>query len=573
MERGEIRVVRQHVYRVSVVGGHTVAAGGRLLGSAWLPLLEEQLRLIDFDGLTFPVYYQYPMGAATVLTRYEPNPVVGGGTARQLIFDDAADIQKLLGMRPLCVEAFRAAIETDGMIEDIEIDRLDAETGAAECFYALDRYFAGEEELLVRMLGALSLCARDKRLTLRVLLDGTAAEISENGRRLMELMLRGLSPEDAQRLSFCTCLRPDGAGMRFSVGFCADDAQSYGDGAEEILLNLAKRSMFLPMGVSLAESARDREAAQALLEHDLMRLDRVKSGVKASRPTAEKVRPESFERGMSLKTYFESWRRGLSASRELLNEEGFRARAAGEWKRLLNAVVAASELMENVNFLTELNGILSVIRKERLEETLALDGETTTDLIVLLLDSIQWRQIELAKPQTGRLMRAVTAYAQVLDDTQCDPACLTACRVIHRLLTAPAFVQESLTDMAFLGETAPGRFDAVQDCLKQYVHNRMVSDIDVIDEAFAAATALGFVRFSDGVPDLRLADKLAEHLDAKIGGKAAKRFQHMMDKLRSNLHSRRSGWFRWKDMKLLIFISCLLLMLIAAISLWFVIAY
>ena len=76
---------------------------------------------------------------------------------------------------------------------------------------------------------------------------------------------------------------------------------------------------------------------------------------------------------MSLEKYFAGWRKALSEKKELLDGEGFRALAAVEWKKLLNAVVAASELMDNMDFLAELNGILSLIRREKLEDQLALD--------------------------------------------------------------------------------------------------------------------------------------------------------------------------------------------------------
>ena len=566
-----MRMVRKHVYRVNAVGGHTSAASSSLMPSAWLPLLEEQLKLIDFGGLSFPVYYQYPLGTALVLSRYEENPVAGWGAARQLVFDDMADADELFRVRPVSPERLWPSGEAAGIIDEIEAESLADSPAADECFRALDRIFAGDENMLACLIGAASLCARDKRLTLRAALSGGAEQISEDGRRIAELLNLSLSREDALRLSICTWLRPGGEGMRFSVGFCADDGQAYGDTSQEIFLNLARRAVYLPMGVTIPENPQDREAARALLAHDLVRLGRARSSVNPVRSDRETVRAEaaSFEKGMSLAAYFSEWRKALLAKRELLTEDGFRALASAEWKKLLNAVVAASELMDNMEFLAELNGILSLIRREKLEDQLALDGETTTDLIVLLLDSIQWRQVDLAQPKACRLIRSVTAYSQILDVTQCDPACLAACRIVYRLLTAPAFVHESLDDMAFLEERASAQFAALQDCLKQYVQNRMTADIDVIDEAFAAAAMLAFARFSDGVPDLRLADKMAEHLEMKKGAKAARRFQTMMDKLRRNLRSKRAGTFRLKDLKLLIFISCLLVLLIAGITISF----
>ena len=52
-----------------------------------------------------------------------------------------------------------------------------------------------------------------------------------------------------------------------------------------------------------------------------------------------------------------------------------------------------------------------------------------------------------------------------------------------------------------------------------------------------------------------------------------KSIQSMMDKLRRNLRSKRAGTFRRRDLKLLIFISCLLVLLIAGITISFLIMY
>lgn len=550
-------MVKRHAFVLDSDGGRTVSASRALTDGAWLPLLEEQLRLIGFGGLSFPVCCQYSLGTALVFSRYEPLP--GGGVARQLIFDDPDDARRFHAVRPAFCPPDRSADAG----ADLPVSALTPEADPGDYFETLDRLFSGNEALLLQTIGAATLCARDKRLSLRVALSGDPAQISEDGRRLMELILACLTPEDALRLSYCTYLRPGDAGTPFSVAFCADDEERRVCSPGEIVLLPEKQSIFLPFDVSLPDDAREREAARALTAHDLPRARHAGNLRRGGERTH--VESENFRAGMSLAAYFADWRQSLERRRPTLTDEGFRTLAEAEWAGFLNSVVAASELMDNETFLRELNDVLTTVRKERLSP----NDETTTDLIVLLLDSIQWRRLDLTWPQTGRLLRTITAYSQLLNEAQCDPGCLAACRVAYRLLTSPAFVQDSLNDMAFLSETSPALFDALQDCLGRYVQDRMTADVDVIDEAFAAAAMLGFARFSDGVPDLRLADKLTEHLESQLGSRASKRFLRMTDKLRRNLRSKHSGSFRKQDLKPLIFISCLLILLIAGITIGF----
>ena len=563
-------MVRQHIYRMDALGGRTVAASAGMKDSAWLSLLEQQLSLNTPTGLSVPVYYQYPLGRGLVLSCCAPDPSgeESGYIAHQLVLDESADIETLMRIRPVSRSIFRM----DGSAEEMSEPEADSLGGGEEigaCFEALDALFGGEEELLSRFISALSLCARDKRMSMRVIMPGEAGEVSENARRLMELMLRCMDEDDAVRVSFCTLRAPGALDAQYSVCFeTARDAEA-GE-AQGILLNLVNRSMFMPMGAALPGDGRQDEQARALLEHDLEAAVRSGSGVKAGRSgrrSRSAARP--FEKGMSLKKYFSEWREELEKRRPELTEEGFRALAAGEWASLLEAVVSASEWMDNAQFLKELNGILTTIRREKLETALCLDGETMTDMIVLMLDGIRWRQVDLAQPQTARLIRTAAAYAQVLNEEQCAADCLAACRVFYRLLTAPTFIQESLMDMAMLEEKYPARFEEAQDCLRRYVQNRLSADIDVIDEMLAAAAMLGFAKFSGGVPDLRLADKLTERIETQSGPRAARRFQSMMDKLRRHLHSTRPGTLRRRDMKLLLSISMMLLALIVGITVWF----
>ena len=559
-------MVKQHLYRIGPDGGRTLAASDGMLNSAWLGLMENQLELIGISGLSVPVYYQYPLGKGLVLSCCTPD--AEGWLAHQLVFDEAEDIEALMNMRPLgCM-----AVPAENAVEDLSAGSLRDDAQAEICLYTLERLFGGETGLLSGFLCALTMCARDKRQSLRILLPDAPEEATGTARRMMEIVLRCMDTDDAARVSYVS-LDTGGAAIPYTAVFVSGNV-SAADGAQEILVNLIDRSMYMPMGMQLEITDRQAEQARALLQHDLEGAIRAKTRVRP--PKAEAERREeaaAFTKGMTLKQYFADWRAALEKKRGELTAEGFAACAAGEWSSFLNGAVSASELMDNEQFLSELNGILTVIRKEKLETALALDGDTMSDMLMLLLDSINWRQTDLTRPQTARLIRTVTACAHVLDESRCEGDCLAACRAVNHLLTGPALIQEALQEMARLEELNPARFDAVQDCLRQYVQDRLTADFDVMDEMLAAAAMLAFVRFTDGIPDLRLTDKLAERIEMQSGQKAARKFQHMLDKLRQHLRSKKAGNFLTKDMKLLLMISCALLMLILGITAWFMVAY
>lgn len=562
-------MVRQHLYRVRKDGGRTVAVSEGMKDSAWLPLLEQQLALRASAEPVCPTYEQYPLGFGLVLSCRTPDPFgwEGGCLCHQMIFDDPADVEVLPGIRPLCEAAFASRYREKGseveFLADVPVTALTQGDETGQCFHALDLLFGRDEELLARFIAAVMLCARDRRQGVRVIAAEPAEKLSPAARRVMELLLSRLPSADASRLSFCTLTPADEPIFTGSVSFTPDDGRIFHLSSPDILFNLTSRQSLIPAGVALPDPGQYLPLARTLLAHD------TEAG--AADRTAPSLRMDTppFEKGMSLRQYFAHWRTALETRRSLLTEEAFTVFAAGEWPVLLNHVVAASELMENVDFLEDLTDILAVIRREKLDSALALNDETLSDLITLLLDSIRWRQINLADGRTARLMRAVTSYAQILTEEQCEAGCLLACRIVHRLLASPIAIRDSLQEMAQLEELSSAQFEALQDCLRQYVQHRLTVDAGVADEALAAAAMLAFARFTDGVPDLRLADKLTERIETQFGVKAARRFQDMMDRLRRHLRSSRLGMMRRRDVKLILLSCGLLLALIMGISAWF----
>ena len=559
-------MVRQHLYRVHPDGGHTVAASASLRDSAWLRLLEQQMEAVDYAALPAPIFYQYPLGRGLVISRCAPDPLSPDGAylAHQLMLDQMEDMEKLTRIRPLALSHFLTyyldSAETE--LPDLLPEALGDETDLNDCLDTLGRLFAGQDSLLAGFLACLSLCARDKRQYIRVTLNDTIENVSMFGRQIMELMLRMLPVEDALRVSFCSLLLPDALNMHYSVCFSPDGGQTLEPAPQEILLSLTEKTLTAGQGVELPESGRFLPEARALLARSVWQTSAADS-LPAGMP--------SFEPGASLKKYFADWRAAMEAQKSALSDSAFQAFAAREWPKLLGAMIAAGEQMDSSRFIIELSGVLYKIRREKLAEPLALTNDTLTDMAVLLLDSIRWRQIDLADTRLGRAVRSACSYAYMLSAEQFPEEELIACRIVHRMLTSPTSILDLLEDMEALESVSPEQFESLQYCLRQYVQNRLNADIDVIDEQLAAAAMLGFAKFADGIPDLRLADKLTEKIEAQIDARSARRFQQMLDKLRRNLRSTHDGMMilRRRDMKLFLFISLLLAGLIGGISIWF----
>lgn len=562
-------MIKQQLYRVDAAGGRTIAVSGELRDSAWLSLLEQQLALIDFAALPAPVYYQYPLGRGIVMSRCSVNPYTPEKSfiAHQLVLDEAADIDELLSARPVKAALLPAGIfgytEAPDALPCLAARELCAAEEHTRCCETLRTLFKNDESLLSRFLAAVSLSARDKRLTVRVLISESPEMVSETGRQVMESVLRVLAREDVLRLSFCSLASASSA-MQFSVCF-APKGESAASDPYEITVDPAEGTLHLPAGTELPAAGPFARQAHSLLTEEIV------SGRTAR--TVEEISLPPFADGMSIKQYFADWRAAMETRKADLTDEAFRALASAQWPALITAVIAASDLMENGQFLSELNSVISQIRREKLETSLAMSDNTLTDLLIILLDSILWRQIDLSRPQTGKLIRSICAYSQVLTEDQCPAECLCACRVVYCVLAAPASIHEALNDLRLLENASAAQFEALQDCLRQYVEKRLTSNMDVIDESLAAAAMLGFARFADGIPDLRLADKLTERIDMKQGAKAARRFEQMVDKLRSHLHSTHGTVMRRRDMKLFLFISLLLLMLIVGITVGFMLLY
>lgn len=573
-------MIKQHIYRCGANGYHTAAVSSCMKDNAWLPLLEQQMSIHYSQDISAPAYYQYPLGRGLIVSRCARDLLGQNGSylAHQLVFDEEADITSLMNSRPLPSTLFNHTYPDVPAPPDplptLSGGALRDEEELVSCLQTMDALFAGDEWLLSRFLAALAMTARDKRQSIQAVIDASASQVSETGRRIMELMLRALPAEDALRISYCTLQPPGSVSLLYSVCFSQPEKNmAFFRTQLNIVFDFTARRMTLPKNVTLPEDALYIELARALLAHDLNWVDRLRGGSVPIhvQQSVDSLRMEipPFEKGMSLRSYFGDWRNELTLRRDSLTEEGFRAFAGHEWPRLLNEIVSASELMENRQFLKEMTAILNAITREHLEDELSLSQETHADLIIILLDSIKWQEIDLFDPRSQKAVRVMTAYAMALEPDPAEPGCLTACRIMNRLLTLPGSIPEQLQDLSSLHESSQSAFEALQDCIRRYAKSRLTSDIDVIDELLVASAMMGYVRFADGVPDLRLVDKLLERIESQYGAATARKFRNHLDRLRRRLHTSRAGSQRRRDMKIFLAISCILAALIAGITIWF----
>ena len=80
-----------------------------------------------------------------------------------------------------------------------------------------------------------------------------------------------------------------------------------------------------------------------------------------------------------------------------------------------------------------------------------------------------------------------------------------------------------------------GLFKNLQQCLMRCAETRLGSTVDTIDEKLVACAMLGTVQFNEGIPDLRRLNTMASQIEATHGMSAARRFEHIADRLRGYL--------------------------------------
>ena len=577
-------MIKQHIYRRDKAGYRTVAASAALTDSAWLSLLEQQTVLRCQSNSPAPVYYQYPLGYGLVLSRcaVDPNGRHGSYLVHQLVIDEPADIEALCALRPFSASNFRDAyVGRDSEVEKLPTLKPEslADPGQLSAgFRLIDGWFG--EARLARLIAALQRAASDKRCAVHIVIDQDSAAVSEQGRLLMDMLMRALPVETVQRVSYCTLMAPGETAMPYSAFISRPEGDSSGAAENCARFDMSQGRNQWPENAPEPDE-RCLETARALLAHDVQWMDRVRLGGAQARLTgaaALKLEIPPFERGMSLKQYVEDWLEALEAGRGALNGEAFRDFARAEWPRLTERVIRAGDVMSGDDFARQLHESIVALCKGKRGEQLGMSRADLCDLIVILLDSIRWDDVDLDDPGTVRMLKSATGYAAYLGDTPCDQGCLLACRVMHGLLDAPAsHLADEMEDMVRLSEEYPARFRQVQACARRYVASRCrayrdgFAEFGLVDDLFTAAAILGYVRFEGGIPDFRQLDKVQEKVGAIAGEKASRRFEEQLDRTRHHTHTPRANQARWRELRMMLIGSlALALVIIGVIVSYFV---
>ncbi len=572
-------MIQQHIYRKDKAGYRTVAASAGLTGSAWLSLLEQQTILRCQSDPPAPVYFQYPLGVGLVFSRcaVDPNGMHGSYLVHQLVANEPQDIEALASLRPLAADAFQEAYAgREGEIDPLPTLKPEALADSdllSAGLKLIDGWFS--EPLLARLLTALYHSARDKRQTVHIVIDGDPASVSAQGRLLLELLMRAMPLQHMQRLSWCTLIAPGETALPYSVCISPPCESKTPAGMQCVRFDLAKKICVWP-GAEPEPDGECAELARALLAHDLNWADRVRPGGRAaSLGSPEQLRLDvpPFENGMSLTQYIDDWMEAMGARRAALNDEAFRVFAADEWPRLIERVIRAADLMPGMSFVKQLRDSLVTLCRGRRGEALGMTQENLRDLIVVLLDSIRWDEVELIDPAVMQLIRSATGYASYLDGPACDQGCLLACRVVHTLL-AEAMTKLSglLDDLARLIDEYPAIAGQVQACARRYVTGRcrraregQDDEFELVDDMLVVTAMAGYVRFSGGIPDFRQMEKVLETVQQIGGAKAARNFEALMEKLRRRMHTTRTNHARRREMRLMLAGSLLLALVIIAV--------
>ena len=574
-------MIKQHIYRRDRTGYRTVAASAGLRDSAWLSLLEQQTVLRCQSNAPAPVYYQYPLGYGLVLSRcaVDPNGSHGSYLVHQLVADEPGDIEALTALRPLSPANFRAAyVGREGEVEPLPTLKPESLADPAQLsagFRLIDAWF--DEARLARLIAGLFQAARDKRCAIHIVIDQEPAQVSEQGRLLMDMLMRALPVQEVQRISYCTFMAPSETAMPYSVFISRPEEDEEGV-VSAATARCARFDMKTGRDVwpdtAPETDERSLQLARALLAHDVNWLDRVRLGGAQARLGASAVKLDipAFERGMSLTQYVEDWLEALEERRDALNGEAFQVFARDEWPRLTERVIRAADLMDSADFVSQLHaGIVALCRGKRGEQ-LGMSRQNLCDLIVILLDGIRWDDVDLYDPDTVRMMRSATGYVNLLGDTPCDRGCLLACRVVHALLDAPStHLSEALDDMVQLSEEYPALFAQVQACARRYVASRCraaregFEEFGLVDDMFMAAAMLGYVRFEGGIPDFRQLEKVQEKVGQIAGDRTGQRFEARLERIRRRMHASRVNLARQREMRFMLIVSLLLALVIAGV--------
>ena len=552
-------MVEQHVVRIQGGDCHSTAVSAGLRDSGWLPLLEQQA-LLHCPAATYaPVYAQYALGRGLVLCRYAGSD--DGSVAARQIFFDGDDLARLNAARPLRHKALTgdspdAAPLTapDALLAGLELIR--------------DRF---SESLLSTLMAALFLAARDKRYWVMIEMDGAEAAVSEQGQLMLDTLMRAMPLKDMLRLSYITCgetVSPARCDVRVQPASAHRDAA----GGGRVLIDLTRGACDWP-GIAPQIDARCLDIARAFMAGDLKALDTLR-GEAADRPLVSGEDLAPLKTDGSLSQYFEDWAQGLIRRRGELSDEAYSALAAAQWPRMTARIIEAADTMPRYDYLCQLLRIIESLQHGRRGAVLKVTDRHLSDLSAVLLDSVNWDDIDLTDPDHFRLIRQAMKCVDLIRDAACGEGCLLASRVMGALCgISGTDIRGMLDDLSRLNELQVAIYPSIQACARRYFDRRCAlsregkDEFALADDTLVGAAIIVWTRFEGGIPDFRLLDLARDAVEAAAGEKQSRRFSALLDSMRRRMHRSRQSQPRKREMQIMLGISLGLALIILSVIL------
>ena len=554
-------------------GCETTAVSEGLRQSGWLPLLEQQAHLRCQHDALAPVYCQYPLGQGLILARYDPAPggVKQGHIVRQL-YMTGDELSALAAARPLRSAAFTDDTWASEPLMPQEIPALTGENALRSGLDLIESLLS--EWLLERLLMALRGAARDKRLSVKIAMGGSAAAVAEQGRLLMDTLMRAMPLWDMLRLSWCVSPTDETALPCDARVIPARPDQAAGRGS--VMFDLTSGDMYWPGGAP-APDGLATDMARALMRGDVAAIDRLRAGGSLK---AAPVRPGGREaapgRGHStaLAEEFRRFSAEMSEKRASLDRQAYEALSAQEWPKEIARIIELGDTMPRWDYVDQLSAIIAGLAKGKRFSQLNVTDRILSDLSAVLLDTVSWDDVDLTSPGQLKIIRRAMNSVDLLLPGACGEGCCLSSRVMRALCNQPsASVREMINDLARLRELQVAVYGAIQACARRYFDRRCektragADEFILADDMLVGAAIIVWARFEGGIPDFRLLDLARDAVEGAGGAEQARRFDRILERMRRSLHFSRAPQPRQREMRVMLWMSLALAFIILAIVL------
>jgi hypothetical protein len=199
------------------------------------------------------------------------------------------------------------------------------------------------------------------------------------------------------------------------------------------------------------------------------------------------------------------------------------------WNQVESRVISAGEMsVTNMQYLKELIAIITIFTESKTRDWLKVPDAVLVDLTVVLIDSIQWVNVDIVKEDDRGLIVALWESARALRGMNIKLPVefgykLRACEVMGMLLStedeAISAVDQGIEMMLASQPEAAAHMRDVRHCLNWYVDNRCYVKERALkpDSAFIGAMILGSIRCAKGSARLNI-DRLEHFIVRHCGG-------------------------------------------------------